>query len=85
MAMMFALKQVGADIAVGACNVDSTDDGVAAYLVFKGISVYGWQGMSQVDCRENRYNFWDEPQELHKRSLRTESWRLGISGCFRAT
>jgi S-adenosylhomocysteine hydrolase len=43
--MMFALKQAGADIAVRVCNVDSTDDGVAARLVLKGISVYGWYGV----------------------------------------
>jgi adenosylhomocysteinase len=33
--------------------VDSTDDAVAAYAVAQGISVYGWQGMSQVDHWEN--------------------------------
>ena len=52
-AMMLALKQAGAEIAVGACNVDSTDDAAAAYAVSKGISVYGWQGMSQVEYQEN--------------------------------
>ena len=46
--MLLALKQAGAEIVIGACNVDSTDDVVAAYAVSKGISVYGWQGMSQV-------------------------------------
>ena len=51
--MMLALKQAGAEIAVGACNVDSTDDAIAAYLVTKGISVYGWQGMSQAEYQEN--------------------------------
>ena len=51
--MMLALKQAGAEIAVGACNVDSTNDAIAAYLVTKGISVYGWQGMSQVEYQEN--------------------------------
>ncbi len=51
--MMLALKQAGAEIAVGACNVDSTNDAIAAYLVSKGISVYGWQGMSQVEYQEN--------------------------------
>jgi len=51
--MMLALKQTGAEITVGACNVDSTDDAIAAYLVSKGISVFGWQGMSQVEYQEN--------------------------------
>jgi adenosylhomocysteinase len=51
--MMMALKQAGADVVVGACNVDSTHDPTAAYLVSKGISVYGWQGMSQVEYQEN--------------------------------
>jgi adenosylhomocysteinase len=51
--MMLALKQAGAEIVVGACNVDSTDDAVTAYAVSKGISVYGWQGMSQSAYHEN--------------------------------
>lgn len=51
--MMLALKQAGAEIVVGACNVDSTNDIAAAYLVTQGISVFGWQGMSQAEYREN--------------------------------
>jgi adenosylhomocysteinase len=51
--MMLALKQAGAEIVVGACNVDSTDDVAAAYVASKGISVYGWQGMSQSEYQEN--------------------------------
>jgi adenosylhomocysteinase len=51
--MMLALKQAGAEIAAGACNVDSTDDTAAAYAVSKGIRVYGWQGMSQLEYQEN--------------------------------
>jgi len=51
--MMLALKQSGAEITAGACNVDSTNDAVAAYLVSKGISVYAWQGMSQLEYQEN--------------------------------
>ncbi len=51
--MMTALKQAGAEIALGACNVDSTDDIAAAYAVSQGISVYGWQGMSQSEYQEN--------------------------------
>lgn len=51
--MMPALQQAGAEIVMGACNVDSTDDIAAAYAVSKGISVYGWQGMSREEYREN--------------------------------
>ncbi len=51
--MMLALKQAGAEIVIGACNVDSTDDAAAAYAVSKGISVYGWQGMTQSEYQEN--------------------------------
>ena len=51
--MMDALKQAGAEIVLGACNVDSTDDIAAAYAVSKGISVYGWQGMTPSDYKEN--------------------------------
>src|SRR5215211_6035908 len=51
--MMLALKQSGAEIVLGACNVDSTDDVAAAYAVSKGISVYGWQGMSKSEYQEN--------------------------------
>jgi adenosylhomocysteinase len=51
--MMLALKQAGAEIVIGACNVDSTDDVAAAYAVSQGLSVYGWQGMSQSEYQEN--------------------------------
>jgi adenosylhomocysteinase len=51
--LILALQQSGAEIVVGACNVDSTDDKVAAYVAAKGIHVYGWQGMSQADYQEN--------------------------------
>jgi adenosylhomocysteinase len=51
--MLLALKQAGAEVVVGACNVDSTDDVAAAYAVSKGIRVFGWQGMSQADYQEN--------------------------------
>jgi adenosylhomocysteinase len=50
---MLALKQAGAEIVIGACNVDSTDDVAAAYAVSKGISVFGRQGMSQLENQEN--------------------------------
>lgn len=51
--VLLALKQAGADVAMGACNVDSTDDAAAAYAARHGILVYGWQGMSQADYQEN--------------------------------
>jgi adenosylhomocysteinase len=51
--MMSALKQAGAEIIIGACNVDSTDDVAAAYAVSQGIRVYGWQGMSRSEYQEN--------------------------------
>jgi adenosylhomocysteinase len=51
--MMTAVKEAGAEIILGACNVDSTDDVAAAYVVGKGIRVYGWRGMSQADYLEN--------------------------------
>ena len=51
--MMLALKRAGAEIVIGACNVDSTDDVAAAYAVSQGIRVYGWQGMSQSEYQEN--------------------------------
>jgi adenosylhomocysteinase len=51
--MFLPLKQAGAEIAAGACNVDSTNDVVAAYLVSQGVHVYGWSGMTQDDYQEN--------------------------------
>ncbi|MBN1642048.1 MAG: adenosylhomocysteinase [Anaerolineae bacterium] len=51
--MALALQRSGAAVAVGACNVDSTDDVAAAYMASKGISVYGWRGMSRADYLEN--------------------------------
>ena len=51
--MMLALKQAGAEIVIGACNVDSTDDIAAAYAVSQGIPVFGWQGMSRAEYLEN--------------------------------
>ena len=51
--MMTALKESGAEIVLGACNVDSTDDVAAAYVASKGISVFGWSGMTQTDYQEN--------------------------------
>jgi adenosylhomocysteinase len=51
--MLLALVESGAEIAIGACNVDSTDDAVAAYLSERGITVYGWRGMTRADYDEN--------------------------------
>lgn len=47
--MLLALAESGAEIVVGACNVDSTDDIAAAYVAQRGITVYGWRGMAQGD------------------------------------
>jgi adenosylhomocysteinase len=46
---MLALQQTGAEIVMGACNPESTNDAAAAYLDANGIIVYGWQGMGQAD------------------------------------
>jgi adenosylhomocysteinase len=51
--VLVPLKEAGAEVVMGACNVDSTDDAVAAYAVSKGLHVYGWRGMSQADYGEN--------------------------------
>ena len=48
-----AFEKTGVELALGACNVDSTDDAAAAYAVSKGFAVYGWRGMSQQDYQEN--------------------------------
>jgi hypothetical protein len=55
--MMTALREAGVEIAAGACNVDRTDDAVAVYLAAKGMSVYGWRGMSRrCESRHERGN-----------------------------
>ena len=51
--MLLALAESGAEIALGACNVDSTNDAVAAYLDERGIRVYGWRGMTRADYDEH--------------------------------
>ncbi len=51
--MLVALAECGAEIALGACNVDSTDDAVAAHLSARGIRVYGWRGMTRADYDQN--------------------------------
>jgi adenosylhomocysteinase len=52
--MMLALVESGAEIVLGACNVDSTDDAAAAYLSKRGIEVYAWRGMNQADYDQNK-------------------------------
>jgi adenosylhomocysteinase len=47
--MMLALAESGAEIVLGACNVDSTDDAAAAYMAERGITVYAWRGMTRAD------------------------------------
>jgi len=51
--MMLALAESGAEIALGACNVDSTDDAAANYLSERGITVYGWSGMTRDEHDEH--------------------------------
>lgn len=51
--MMLALAESGAEIAVGSCNVDSTDDAAAAYLSQRGVAVFGWSGMTQSDYEKH--------------------------------
>ncbi len=51
--MLPALKQAGAEIVIGAGNVDRTRTMHAAYAVSNGITVYGWQGMSKSEYQEN--------------------------------
>jgi adenosylhomocysteinase len=51
--MLLALAESGAEIAIGACNVDSTNDAVAAYLSERGITVYGWRAMTRADYDQN--------------------------------
>jgi adenosylhomocysteinase len=53
MLMLVALAESGAEIALGACNVDSTDDAAAAYVAARGVTVYGWRGMAQADYDEH--------------------------------
>ena len=52
--MMLALTEAGAEVVYGACNVESTDDAAAAYMAERGITVYGWQGMSQDDYDKHK-------------------------------
>jgi adenosylhomocysteinase len=51
--MMLALAESGAEIALGACNVDSTHDAAATYMAERGITVYAWRGMSRADYEQN--------------------------------
>jgi adenosylhomocysteinase len=53
--MLLALAESGAEIACGACNVDSTDDAAAAYLSERGVTVYGWRGMTRADYDQNKH------------------------------
>jgi adenosylhomocysteinase len=51
--MFLALAEAGADVVLATCNVDSTDDAVAAYLARHGTTVYAWSGMSRDDYDEH--------------------------------
>jgi adenosylhomocysteinase len=56
---LLALAESGVDIAVGACNVDSTDDAAAAFLAEHGITVLGWSGMSLEDYESHKQTIRD--------------------------
>ena len=45
--------QAGARVRIGACNPDSTDDRVAAWLVQQGAEVFAKSGMSTAEYRVN--------------------------------
>lgn len=47
--LIWALKELGAEIALTASNPLSTQDDVAAYLASTGINVFGWRGESPED------------------------------------
>jgi adenosylhomocysteinase len=49
-----ALAESGAEIVVGACNPDSTDDTAAAYLAERGLTLFAWSGMSRSEYEENK-------------------------------
>jgi len=51
--MLIALKQAGADIILGNCNVDSTNEAAADYLRAHGIEVHATKGMSQEKYLSN--------------------------------
>lgn len=51
--MMLALKEAGAEIIMGNCNVDSTNEAAAAYLADHGIHVHAKKGMTQEEYEAN--------------------------------
>ncbi len=51
--MLLALKETGADIVIGNCNVDSTNEPAAAYLAAHDIEVHAKKGMSQEEYLAN--------------------------------
>lgn len=51
--IVLTLQAAGAEVLIGACNVDSTDDATAAYLAARGVTVLGWKGMSQAEYQES--------------------------------
>jgi adenosylhomocysteinase len=51
--VVLTLQQAGAEIVLGACNVDSTDDATAAFLAARGVTVLGWKNMTRVEYEEN--------------------------------
>jgi adenosylhomocysteinase len=50
---LLALHEAGAHVSMAAVNPDSTHDPTAAYLAAKGMTIYGWSGMTDSDHQEH--------------------------------
>lgn len=53
MLMFIPLHRAGAEVIIGACNIDSTDDAAAAYIASRGVRIYAWKGMREEEYHEN--------------------------------
>ncbi|MCI0712498.1 MAG: adenosylhomocysteinase [Chloroflexi bacterium] len=52
---LLALHEARAHVSVAAVNSDSTHDPTAAYLAAKGMTIYGWSGMTDADHQEHMH------------------------------
>ncbi|MFN8380107.1 MAG: adenosylhomocysteinase [Anaerolineae bacterium] len=52
--MLLALAESGAEIVVGTCNTESTNDAAAAYLAEHGVTILAWRGMTRADYDEHK-------------------------------
>lgn len=52
--MLLALVESGAEIVVGACNTESTDDAAATYLAEHGVTMLAWRGMPRSSYDEHK-------------------------------